>query len=59
MQRRVIFGKAGGNAGKNSINYKLQLPIEVVRALDITKDDRTVDIEIDKDRVIIKKAPKE
>lgn len=42
VERNIIMGKVGGTAGKNSINYKISLPAEMVKDLGVTQDDRAV-----------------
>lgn len=51
-----MINKAGGNAGKESANYKISLPSEAVRMLGITKEDRKVILEYDEEKITIKKA---
>ena len=33
VERNIIMGKAGGTAGKNSVNYKISLPADMVKEL--------------------------
>ena len=40
VERNIIMGKAGGTAGKNSVNYKISLPAEMVKALGVTQEDK-------------------
>ena len=56
VERKVMFGKAGGNASKNSYTCKISLPIDAIEALDVTKEDRTVIMKIEDGRIIIEKA---
>lgn len=42
VERNIIMGKAGGTAGKNSVNYKISLPSEMVKKLNITPRDKSV-----------------
>ena len=37
VERNIIMGKAGGTAGKNSVNYKISLPADMVKELGVTK----------------------
>lgn len=55
VERNVMFNKAGGTAGKDSVNYKLSLPAQMVKDLGITKDDRGVVLIFEDDKIIIKK----
>lgn len=51
-----MINKAGGNAGKESVNYKISLPSEAVRMIGVTKEDRKVILEYDEEKITIKKA---
>lgn len=42
IKRNIIIGKAGGTAGKNSVNYKISLPAEMVKELGVTQEDKSV-----------------
>lgn len=55
-ERNIMINKAGGNAGKESVNYKISLPSEAVRMIGITKEDRKVILEYDEEKITIKKA---
>jgi hypothetical protein len=55
VERNIIIGKAGGTAGKNSVNYKICLPAEMVKKLGITTEEREVVLYMDEDRIIIEK----
>lgn len=54
-KRNIIFAKAGGTAGKNSKNYKISLPANMVRELGVTEDDRSVVLTCEDGKLIIKK----
>lgn len=41
-ERNIIIAKAGGTAGSGSVNYKISLPAEMVKALGVTPDDRSM-----------------
>ena len=56
VERNIIMGKAGGTAGKNSINYKISLPAEMVKELGVTQDDKSVLVSFDDGIIIEKKA---
>ena len=45
VERNIIMGKAGGTAGKNSVNYKISLPADMVKALGVTQDDKSVSVD--------------
>lgn len=49
------MGKAGGTAGKNSVNYKISLPAEMVKALGVTQDDKAVTVSFVDEKIIIEK----
>ena len=55
VERNIIIGRAGGTAGRNSVNYKVCLPAEMVRVLGITPEERDVVLYMDGDRIIIEK----
>lgn len=55
VERNIIMGKAGGTAGKNSVNYKISLPAEMVKELGITQEDKSVVVYFDNGKIIIKK----
>lgn len=56
IERNIIFGKAGGNASKNSYSCKISLPADAIEALRVTPEDRSVIMKIEDDRIIIEKA---
>lgn len=56
INRNIMFGKAGGTAGKNSFVYRMSIPAAAVKALGVTSDDRSVMLEIEDGKVTIKKA---
>ncbi|MBD5543787.1 MAG: AbrB/MazE/SpoVT family DNA-binding domain-containing protein [Lachnospiraceae bacterium] len=49
------MGKAGGTAGKNSVNYKISLPAEMVKELGVTQEDKSVLVSFDGKRICIEK----
>ena len=56
VERNIMINKAGGNAGKESVNYKISLPSEAVRMIGVTKEVRKVILEYDEEKITIKKA---
>ena len=56
IERNIIFGKAGGNASKNSYSCKVSLPADAIEALGATPEDRNVIMKIEKGKIIIEKA---
>lgn len=55
VERNIIMGKAGGTAGKNSINYKISLPAEMVKALGVTQEDKGVLVDLVNGKIVIEK----
>ena len=55
VERNIIIAKAGGTAGKNSVNYKISLPAEMVKKLGITPEDKSVIVSFDDGKIIIEK----
>ena len=55
VERNIIIAKAGGTAGKESVNYKISLPADMVKALGVTKENRAVIVEMDGEKIIIRK----
>ena len=59
INRNIIIGKAGGTAGKSSVNYKISLPADWVKQIGITPDDKSVVMEFDGHKITIKKEGSE
>jgi len=55
---KVIVNKAGGTAGKESLNYKMSVPSAWAKQLGITKEDREIVAEFDGDKIVIQKKDK-
>lgn len=55
VKRNIIIAKAGGNAGKNSVGYRISLPAQMVRDLGVTPDDRSVILYMEDGKLIIEK----
>ena len=55
VERNVIFNKAGGNASKNAVTYKINIPADMIRELGVTDDDRSVTLTCKNGIVTIKK----
>ncbi len=55
VERNIIIARAGGTAGKKSVNYKISLPAEMVREMGITPEDKSVLVHFDGERIIIEK----
>lgn len=58
IERNVMFAKAGGNASKNAYTCRISLPMDVIKALGVTPDDRSVMLTIKENKVVIVKATK-
>lgn len=56
VKRNIMINKAGGTAGKNSVNYRLSLPADMVRAIGVNEDDRGVLLRLEENRIVIEKA---
>lgn len=54
-KRNVMIAKAGGTAGKNSKNYKISLPADMVRELGVTEEDRSVTLTCEDGKIVIEK----
>lgn len=57
VNRNIMINKVGGStASKNAVNYRVALPVNMVKALGVTKENRSVTLELVDDRIEIKKA---
>lgn len=54
-KRNIMINKAGGNAGKESVNYRISIPAEMVKGLGVTPENRAVELLFDGEKIIIKK----
>lgn len=59
VKRNVIFNKAGGNASKNAMTYKINIPADMIRELGVSDDDRSVILDCKNGILTIKKAPEQ
>ncbi len=59
VNRNIMINKAGGNSGKDSVNYRVSIPADMIKALGVTKENRSVTLELVDDRIEIKKASDE
>ena len=55
VERNIIMGKAGGHSGKNTVNYKISLPAEMVKELGVTQEDKSVLVSFENGKIVIKK----
>nr|DAU81875.1 MAG TPA: Toxin SymE, type I toxin-antitoxin system [Caudoviricetes sp.] len=58
IERNIMFAKAGGNASKNAYTCRISLPMDAIKALGVTPDDRSVMLTIKENKVVIVKATK-
>jgi hypothetical protein len=56
VNRNIMINKAGGTAGKNSVNYRISLPANMVKELGISDEDRSVIVKCEGKKIIIEKA---
>ena len=54
-KRRLMINKAGGTAGKDSVNYRVSLPAPWVKSMGLNENDRELELEFDGEKIIIKK----
>lgn len=59
VKRNVIFNKAGGNASKNAMTYKINIPADMIRELGVTEEDRSVILDCKNGILTIRKAPEQ
>ena len=58
VKRNIMINKAGGTSGKDTKNYRVSIPIAMVRALGITEEDRGVLMTLEGGKIIIEKDQK-
>lgn len=58
IERNIMFAKAGGNASKNACTCRISLPMDAIKALGVTPDDRSVMLTIKENKIVIVKATK-
>lgn len=56
IERNIMFAKAGGNASKNAYTCRISLPMDAIKALGVTPNDRAVTLVIEENQIVIKKA---
>lgn len=54
-ERNISINKPGGTASKNSRDYRISLPSEMVKQLGVTEEDRAVELEFLDGSIIIRK----
>ena len=56
MEKReghIIAGKAGGTAGKNAMTYKVSLPSAWLQEMELTGEDRRIELTFDGERITL------
>lgn len=56
VDRNIMINKAGGNSGANTKNYRVSIPADMIRALGVTEDNRSVTLTFQDGKLIIEKA---
>lgn len=51
-----MINKAGGNSGANTKNYRVSIPADMIRALGVTEDNRSVTLTLQDGKLIIEKT---
>ena len=59
VKRNVIFNKSGGNASKNAMTYKINIPADMIRELGVTDDNRSVTLTCENGILTIRKTPEQ
>lgn len=57
-KRRLMINKAGGTAGKDSVNYRVSLPAPWIKDMGLGKENRVLELKFDGEKIIIKKDGK-
>lgn len=55
-RRNIMINKAGGNAGSTAKNYRISIPVDMIRELGITEEDRGVLLTCENGVIAIKKS---
>lgn len=55
VKRNIIIGPVGKHR-PNSVNYKISLPVEMMKKLNVTEDDKTFDVYMEGDKIILEKT---
>lgn len=56
VKRNIMINKAGGTSGSGTKNYRVSLPVNMIRGIGVTDEDRSVILEFDGDKITIKKT---
>lgn len=54
-KRNIMINKAGGTAGKGSVNYRVSLPAPWMEQIGVCEEDREVNITFKDNKIIISK----
>lgn len=54
-KRKIMINKAGGNAGKESVNYRISLPAPWMQEMGISEKDREVILSFEGGTIVVKK----
>lgn len=58
VNRNIMINKAGGTSGSRTKNYRVSIPVDMIRALGITEEDRGVLMTLEGGKIIIEKDTK-
>lgn len=53
-EMKLLVNKAGGNAGKNSYNFKVSLPNSWIREMGLSEESRELTLEFDGEKITIR-----
>lgn len=59
MKKKITVCKSGGTASKNALIYRLTVPAEIIKALGVTPEDRSVELNMVGDTLTIRKHKEE
>ena len=57
--KKINITKSGGTASKSAVTYRLILPVEMVKLLGITPEDRSVELKMVGDMLTVRKHKEE
>lgn len=55
VKRNIMINNAGGNSGKNTKNYRVSLPADMIHTIGVTEDDRSVVLTLIDNKIILEK----
>lgn len=59
MVKKITVCKSGGTASKNALIYRLTVPAEMIKALGLTPEERSVELEMVGDMLTVRKHKEE